>query len=1166
MEKEQLSDYPAKTGWQKFVRIMKLTTFLIFVLTVNVSASLYSQNSKISVKIENGSLNEIFSLIEEQSEYRFFYQNEQIRDIGKKTVEATDRNIQDLVADLLDNTGLSFRLVDRNIIIFPRNDQSSAAVTQQPRQISGQVTDQSGSPLPGVTVVLKGTTRGTITDSEGNYAIPNVAPDAVLVFSFVGMKPQEIPVSGKPAIYVTMAEEAIGVNEVVVVGYGTQAKKDIIGSVSVIDVDQIKSIPVTSGEQALQGQAAGVNVITSGVPGAESKVFIRGISSFGNTQPLVIVDGIQGSLADVNPNDIESVQVLKDAGAASIYGVRGSNGVIVVTTKKGKTGAPVFTYDGYFGMQAPPSGNVFNTMNTSEYAGMAMDLHPGTLFANGIPDYLYGGYRNGVFVNGTAKEGDPAVDPALYKFDPNDPYADYLIQKVNKEGTDWFHEIFKDAPMHSHSFSASMGTEKANYAFSMNYQDQQGTLIESRLKRYSIRLNSGFNIGEHVRIGENLNVIYKENPNVSNQDQNSAIAMTYRSMPLIPVYDIMGNFGGTFAGPPDLGFSNNPVAVMKNTNRNKSEHTNINGSIFMEIDFLKYFTARTRFGGAIGNSYYLNFSYNAYYDREAHYGDNSLREENSRYKSWTWTNTLEFENQFGKHHVKLLGGSEAISGQGRTLGGSAAGFLLTTPEYLTLSNGTKNIVNWSHGDKDNLYSLFARLDYAFNDQYLFGATVRRDGSSRFGADNRYGVFPSFSAGWRISKAAFLSQVEWIDDLKLRGSWGKLGSQNNVGLYNAYTLFNSAFSRSYYDINGDHNIVQGFYASSIGNTKTGWEEDIITNAGFDLSVLNSKFTLSAEWYKKSINGLLFPRPLPSTAGGASAPTVNIGDIQNTGVDFTANYRSGDFGKFRFDVGLNLTTYKNEVIDIPNPGYFYSGGTSIGAAVRNEEGHPISAFYGYQVEGLFRDAADVSDHAAQNGAAPGRFKYKDVVKDDKIDDADRTFIGDPNPDFTYGINLNASYDNFDLSVIFYGSQGNDIFNYTKYFTDFWDSPAGNKGRSLLNAWSEQNPGAKVPVAEAASSFSTSGVVNSYYVENGSFLKCKNLTVGYRFKPALLNRIGLDKMRLYVQVANLFTLTKYSGLDPELTPNQSGDQASAAFGIDYANYPTNQKSYLIGLNITF
>ena len=1019
-------------------------------------------------------------------------------------------------------------------------------------QVSGSVVDQSGQPMAGVTVALQHTTIGTLTDAKGNYTLDLPDGNGTLIFSFISYTTKEVAVNGQSVINVQMTSSISELNQVVVTGYSSQKKKDITGSVDVVDMAAVKSIPSGSAAQALQGQASGVTIINSGAPGGGSNVFIRGITSFGDTQPLVLIDGVPSSLQDISPDNIASIQVLKDAGAAAIYGVRGSNGVIIITTKKGKNGTPKVVYDAYYGYQVPPSGNVLNIANAEDYAQFVYKMDPNTeLFPGGtVPDYTYAGPG----VNGIGNAGDPAVDPSKYVFDRSNPSSDYLIQRLNQSRTDWFHEIFKPAPMQSHNLTVSGGSDKSNYLLSLGYFDQQGTLIQTYLKRYSVRINTEFNISDHIRIGENAYAFYKQNPPFSNQDQDNAIFFAYTMPSFIPVHDIKGNYGGTWIGPEEMGNRWNPVALMNNTVNNKANAWDVVGNVYGEIDFLRHFTVRSSFGGTIDNQYNYNFMPNRYQDREQHNLINSYNENALYNSSWIWTNTLTYKQSFGKHDIKVLAGSEAINNYGRSVGGAASDFFSTDPNYLILSNGTSNISNYSNAYANALYSLFARADYSFNDKYLVTATIRRDGSSKFGSQKTFGIFPSFSAGWRMSNEEFIKNIQWINDLKLRGSWGMLGSQNNVPSFNAYTLYSSGFNTSYYDISGSNSIEQGFYQSSIGNPSTGWEEDRVTNLGLDATLFNYKLDVSVDWYNKSIKGLLFPQPLPVTVGGASAPIINIGDIRNKGWDVSVTYHGSLSTDFKYNVKAMFTTYQNTVVKIPDPGYFDVG------IVRNQVGHPVSSFFGYEVVGYFQDSSDIKSSPVQEAAAPGRLKYKDVNGDGQINTDDRTFIGNPNPKFTYGLNLDATYKNFDLGMIFYGSQGNEVYNSLRSTLTHWAGfPEALSNDLVLHAWTPDNPNPKAPIAENASNFSQ-GSQSSFYVEDGSFLKFRSLMLGYSLKPALFDRLGITKLRIYIQGTNLFDITGYSGLDPELQGN------SEAFGIDNSNYPNNFKEYILGVNLSF
>ncbi|GAA5221701.1 TonB-dependent receptor [Membranihabitans marinus] len=1026
--------------------------------------------------------------------------------------------------------------------------------------LSGVVSDSIGQvTLPGVNILIKSTGQGTISDENGGFSL-QVAPDDVIVFSYIGYKTREIPVAGRSQLNLLMSTDAQALDELVVTGYSVERKKDITGSVSVVDMEAAKSLPTGSTMQALQGQASGVTIVSSGAPGSSGNIFIRGISSFGSTSPLILVDGVEGSLNNINPNDIASVQILKDAGAASIYGVRGANGVVIVTTKKGESGAPVISYNAYVGIQTPLPGNPFNIlMDTDEFARLSLIADSeNPLFKNGIPDYMYSS-PNG---SGIGWEGDAVVDPSNYNLDLENSGNNYLIQKTNKEGTDWFHEYFRPALRTDHNLSVSGGTEKAKYYVAMGYLDEQGTVLETYLKRYSGRVNTSFQVGNHITIGQNLNMYYRQNPGVSTSSQFAGIATLARMMPIIPIHDIMGNYAGTRNGT-NVGTNSNPVADQERSAINNGNSWNAEGNIFLEVVFLKDFVARTSFGGGLTNNYNTSFSYTPYERAEGFQNPNSYGESASFSRRLTWTNTLKYHKSFNKHTVSALIGSEAIESFSRSLSGSRQNYFTTNPDYLLLSTGTSNIANGSGAGEEALSSLFSKVDYIFNDKYLIGATVRRDGSSRFGPESRYGVFSSVSLGWRLSEEAFMRNINWLNDLKVRGSHGVMGSQNNVSSINQFDLYGGSLGNAYYAINGAINSAQqGFFQTRSGNLRTSWERNIVTNFGFDASIFNYAIDISVEYYRKAIDGLLFSQGIPAIGGGASPATINVGDIQNQGLDLSMGYHGNRGKDFSYSVSMNFTTYKNEVVSIPDPGYFDAGShQQLGTIVRNQEGQPVSTFFGYNVIGLFQSSEDIESSPDQDGAAPGRFKYEDINNDGQINSDDRTFIGSPNPDFTVGVNLGATYKNFDMSAILYSSYGNEAVNTIRVQTDFFGTYVGAKSAILLDAWSPENTDSNIPVIENQNSFSTASVFNSYFVEDASFLKLRSLVLGYSFNnSSLLQKIKMGKLRIYLQASNLFTLTKYTGLDPEIGGSTSN------FGIDWSNYPNNQSAFLFGVNLNF
>jgi TonB-dependent starch-binding outer membrane protein SusC len=1055
--------------------------------------------------------------------------------------------------------------------------------------ITGRVLNNTDKqPVVGATVQAKGGKSATITGQDGSFTLTSNQKVSNIVITIVGYETITVAVKGNDVGDVMLATSTTSLNDVIVTGYTTQKKKDITGAVAIVDVGDAKKITTTSSEQLLQGQAAGVTVINSGAPGAASTVFVRGISNFGNTAPLYVVDGVQvGDMSLVNPNDIESINVLKDAGAAAIYGISGGNGVVVVTTKRGHAGKATITFDGYYGTQQPLSGNPFHLMNPvqqSQLAFTAGDLATQNLYPGGagvIPTYgFHGGAPVGTFP-AAGVTNDPAIEQ-YYNYDPNNPGNDFLVQKYSQTGTDWFHQVFKPAPTQQYTLSASGGGDKSNYYFAANYINQQGTLLNNYEKRYQVRLNTNFAVKKYVRFGENLFVTYRENNggyNGTQQQEGGSIAYIFREMPIVPVYDIKGQFGGAYAGPggEPLGNGSNPFAILSRQSTNNAHFVTAEGNVFAEADIAKYFTVRTSFGGLLYNQYYWGITYTPYEDYESHANPNGANEHEQMTSQYNWTNTITYKESFGLHNVSVLGGYEMKQFSGRYFDAYTQNLFSLDPNYVQLQFGSQaNSPATSYIQQPTeTQSFFARLDYNYNDRYLLGATVRHDGYSIFFPGKQWGTFPSVSAGWRLSQEDFLKNTSWINNLMLFGSYGIAGNNANIGANNAYSSYASGAGASYYGIGGGiSSTLQGFYQNQNGNPGVTWEKDKMTNIGLTANFLNH-FDLTVEWWKKAISGLLFTLPLPATVGGANSPVVNVGDVENKGWDISLDYH-GRVGKdFTFKVGANITTYQSLITAIPSPGYFDFGYNRDLPIVRNEVGHPIGAFFGFQTMGLYQSDADAAKGATYKGAKAGSFIYKDVNGDGVIDNNDRTWIGNPNPKFTYGINLNASYKGFDFTMILYGSAGNKDYNYVKYWTDFYSTFQGGKNLDLYNKAAVvqgglvTNPGATLPAASYSQALGSS-TTSDFYVEDGSFLKCRVLQIGYTLLPSTVNKIGIDRVRVYVQATNLFTITNYSGLDPELVPslsnNGNGVNQSAAFGIDYGAYPNNQKQYIIGVNLTF
>jgi len=1045
------------------------------------------------------------------------------------------------------------------------------------QKIIGTVVNETKIPLGGASVSVKNSAISTVAGDDGSFAI-NAKKGDKLEISFTGYIKQEIKVDSNSTIKVILQMTPTSLDEVIVTGYTAQKVKEITGSVAVVKPSDLITVPAGQVEQMLQGRVAGLTVITSGEPGGASNVRLHGIGNFGDVTPLYIIDGIQGDINNINPYDIESLQVLKDAGAYAIYGVRGANGVILVTTKKGRAGKAKLSYDFYIGKQYPlkERKDLLTPMETGELRWLAYknsgfvdsNGYPtDELFGNGpepvLPDYLYAGPHRALF------EGDTLTNPDLYNIDDmGGTVPIYQIARFNKDGTDWFHQIFQPAVSQNHTVTASGGNENNHFLFSLGYLNQNGTLLNTYLERYTARVNTDFMIGNLVHIGENLQVSYREStdePTVGYSWLKDAINSMYGiHAEWLPVYDIKGNFASEDGTHGFYLF--NPVAerIFAVGNDNKYTSSQISGNVYGEVNFLKHFSARSSFGGNLTDIFSHFFLAGSYASLPSGNPNNSLEESSRKNRSWTWTNTLNFSKIFLKHHsVKILIGTEAINSYNYMQRGSRIGYLYDDPNFLNLSNGYAiGQLNYSSGSKSTLFSLLGQLDYGINDKYFIRITLRRDGASVFAPENKYGLFPAVSGAWRISKENFMTPLEWLSELKLRASWGKTGFNGNTLPNNQYNSYFPDPSRSYYDIRGSSNLpALGLSGLTIGNPGTGWQEDIVTNLGLDIILWNGKLSITTDWYKKTASGLLFPAPLPVfVIGDAAAPNINVGNVQNSGIDLLMESKGKFSRNWSWDLTGTLAAYRNKITKLNGkqdfmPGYAKWNIGEYGAVdfVRNEIGHSLGEFYGYKIIGLFKDDDEVSKSAIQDGAAPGRFKFYDANNDGRISsDSDRVFIGNPNPKFTLGFNIEIHFKQFDFSTFFYGSFGNDVVNLVSAHRGDWGK--------LYDSWTPKHINTEIPKAEAVFNFSNDPSSTSYLVENGSYLRNKSLMIGYSFPQNVLQKIKMERLRIYIQAVNLFTITDYTGLDPEVTG------MSSAFAIDNGYYPSSQRQFLAGFTMNF
>jgi TonB-dependent starch-binding outer membrane protein SusC len=1041
--------------------------------------------------------------------------------------------------------------------------------TAQDRKVSGKVVDsENGSGMPGVTVLVKGSATGANTDANGNYSL-SVPTSASLVFSFVGYLSQEVSVGNRTTINVSLGADTKALQEVVVTGYAAQQRKDITGAVAIVDVKEMKKMPGSNIGDQLQGRVAGVQVSSSGDPGSSAFIRIRGIGTINQNEPLYVIDGLpvqnETSLNFLNPNDIESIQVLKDAASASIYGSRASNGVIVITTKKGKAGSSKISVDVFYGMQTPgKSADLLApaellTLNQKLSEGAGIPFQNKTYVQNGssfvLPDFMT---RNGGF-----KAGDPAVDPNKY-FLNSDPTADaganYLIQKANQAGTDWFKEVFKPAALTNVQLSASGGSEKGRYFFSANYYDHNGILVKNNYTRYQTRINSEYTVKKHIRVGENLSIAYQTTQGGGgNPNEGSVLLNSYRIPQIVPVYDINGYWGSPAGANSNAG---NPVAQQTRNAEGSGYSLRLSGNIYAEVDLTKHFTAKTSFGLDFNTGQGRGYGYRNFEATEIN-SNNSMSRSMYSNRNWVWFNTLAYNQEFGNHRITALVGTEAKKNTYDGFNANGSGLTFGDDPYYRVLQNT-NSKSWNIGEyrgEVTTASLFGQVNYAFQDKYLLSGTIRRDGVSRF-ITNPYGVFPAGSIGWRISKEDFMKSITAINDLKLRASYGVTGN-NEIGTdYPGFANFGTNIAGTAYSINGSPtSVVPGFAQTSVSNKDLKWETTKLLNIGVDARLFNA-LDVMVEWYDRKTSDILFQVPLESTAGNIGRLPSNIADMRNVGVDFSIGYRGKALSnQLDYGITFNGGHYKNTVVklDANSNTFLTSAGSRIGDLTRTIVGSPISQYWGYISDGVIKTEAQLPK--TPGDAKVGRLNFRDLNGDGVINDNDQTTIGSPIPKLSYGLNLTANYKGFDFSLYMQGVYGNQLLNYVRYFID---TPAfqANYSKNMLYL-----AGDTYPKLDRNDNYSNQR--SSFYVEDGSYFRGKNLTIGYSLPASLINKVGLDRVRLYIQGQNLFTITKYTGLDPDVTISNITDgyaaQRDLSLGVDYGRYPISRQFY-IGANIEF
>lgn len=1002
----------------------------------------------------------------------------------------------------------------------------------QSSTVTGTVKDAQGSELPGVNVLIKGTTNGTSTDSNGNFSLQVNSSD-VLVFSFIGYQSQEIPVGNQTSFNVTLGEDLTTLSEVVVVGYGVQKKTVNTGANLQVDGESLQKLSTTNAMQALQGQAPGVQITsTSGQPGSDMRVTVRGLGTISNSSPLYVVDGVLTSdISYLNPADIETLTVLKDAASAAIYGSQAANGVVLVTTKTGKAGKSQLTFDAFYGVQnvARKTG----LLNSREYATI---MNESAINSGNLPHF-----------------------------------TDEEINAMG-EGTNWLDEMFiENAPTQNYSLGASGGSETSVYSTSLSYLSQVGVAggrSLSNYERYNFRINSEHKVWKDiVTIGQHLNFAYTENNGIGVGNQyNNSLRAAFNVSPFVPMYDANGNFFDNSDAEWNNGEAN-PYAVMVYSNQNRNNNQRLIGDVYLEVEPIKNLKYRTSLG--IDYNAFEGRSYNPKYQLSIYaFNDVTRVSQNmGKGRTWIWDNLLSYGFNLDDHSFDVMVGSSAFRNGGASINGSNTDFVLDGIKYAWLNNTTNsqggNLRTLSGGpySPDYRLSYFGRLNYNYRETYMLNATFRADGSSRFAKGNRWGYFPSVSAGWILSNESFLASSETFEFLKLRGSWGQVGNLN-VGFFNY--LAPVTYQYTNYIFGPEEGVLTpGAFPSRLANPDVRWETSEQTNIGLDARVLDGKLEMTLDWYNKTTKDWLIRAPILATSG-AEAPFINAGKVVNKGVELALTY-SNTVGALTYAVGINGSYNRNNVLEIPTDDGVIHGPTNqlydnSLEFNRAQTGYPIGYFWGLTTNGLFQTEEDVYSHRSSEGkviqpnAQPGDVRYVDQNDDGVIDDLDRGQIGTAVPDYTFGFNVSLNYKGFDFTLLASGVAGNELVQSYRNHSN----PKANYTTAILDRW--HGPGSSNSIPRVTDDNRNWTNFSDLYLHDGSFLRLNNITLGYDFsnltEPKFLNQV-----RLYASVLNLYTFTSYNGMDPEVGFGVN----DFSQGVDLGFYP-RPRTYMLGVNVKF
>ena len=1101
--------------FKQIFRIMRISTFLLMVCVFcSYAGNAHSQNAKVSIRMNNVKLDKILNEIENQTDYLFIYNNQV--DINKITsVKVKNEAVAQVLDKILSGTGINYELEGTHIILTTEAIKDLHA-QQQAKTVTGTVTDVSGEPIIGANIRIKGTTTGTITDIDGNFSI-EAEPQSVIEVSYIGYLTQETVINNQKSIRFLLKEDTKTLDEVVVIGYGVQKKADLTGSVANINTEKLNTQSNANIGQALQGKIAGVDIVSQGgAPGSGTRIMVRGIGTLNNASPLYIVDGMyMNSIDHINPNDIASIDVLKDASSAAIYGSRAANGVIIVTTKEGSNteGKPIIDLSVNLGIST--ASKFLDMLDAKGWAEVT------TIARQAI--------------------GKPALDMAT--------------DLANKPDNDWQDIMFRPALMQNYNLSVKGGGKYSTYYTGLGYFNQDGIVKGTNYQRVNIQSKNDYKRGI-FSAGTNLIISFSHDKPLHQELRGGMIGTILQSVPTLEKYDDTreGGYGGTYGDVVNIP---HPLAIIDDNIMDRyNENVKIFANLYAQIELFK------------GLKYKLNLTPDFSFERYKNYlnkydfglATNSitqLTERQRRRRNILVENLLTFDRTFGEHKISALAGYTYQDSRFRHIQAYGEGL----PQGLEeIDAATTNRSNEGNSWRSVLTSILGRVFYSYQNKYLFTATIRRDGSSKFGKNNRYGYFPSFSLGWNVAEEKFMENVHWLDQLKLRGGYGVLGNQEIDNYQYSSTITTGI---NYPDGNGG--LLQGAFPKNFANPDIKWEETAMTNVGIDFMAFNNRLSLTADYYVKNTKDILLTVPIPISSGGANDPIRNAGKIRNNGFEFNLGWMDQPNPDISYGINLIGSFNKNKVIAMGSESGSIKGGSTNQNITTSETkaGYPIGGYWLISTAGYFNSQEEVDAYAKdgkkiQPAAEPGDIKFVDANNDGVINDDDRVFQGSPFPDFTFALNGNMRYKNFDLSIGLQGVLGNKIYNATRQTLE--DVTKGsNFLASCLDYWTPENKNASHPRLTWDDPNRNTRAESDRYLENGSYLRLRSVQLGYTF-PQTWFKGAIQHARVYINAENLFTITSYSGYSPDVNADNANYR-----GFDNFIYPTN-RTFMLGLNVTF